>query len=119
MADDHAAITSENVRGGFRGAGLVPFDPEKVISQLDIKLRTPTPTGPPLPAADSWVSKTPQNANEASLQTIHVKDCINKHQTFSFNLISTANTASPQPRLTPTSHTTHILSISLQNNEMR
>jgi hypothetical protein len=70
----------ENVRGGFRGAGLVPFDPEKVISQLDIKLRTPTPTGPPLAQSDAWVSKTPQNANETSLQTTHIKDRISRHQ---------------------------------------
>lgn len=80
----HAAFRAtfhpENVRGGFRGTGLVPFDPEKVISQLDIKLRTPTPTGPPSAQSDSWVSKTPQNANEASLQTTHIKDRISRHQ---------------------------------------
>ena len=75
-----AAFHPENVQGGFRGAGLVPFDPEKVISQLDIKLRTPTPTGPPSAQTDSWVPKTPQNANEASLQTTHIKDRINRHQ---------------------------------------
>jgi hypothetical protein len=70
----------ENIRGGFRGAGLVPFNPEKVISQLDIKFRTPTPTGPPSASADPWVSKTPQTANEAFLQTAHVKDRISRHQ---------------------------------------
>jgi hypothetical protein len=75
-----ATFHPENVQGGFRGAGLVPFDPEKVISQLDIKLRTPTPTGPPSAQTDSWVCKTPQTANEASLQTTHIKDRINRHQ---------------------------------------
>ena len=34
------AITPSNIQGGFRGAGLVPFDPERVISTLDVKLRT-------------------------------------------------------------------------------
>jgi hypothetical protein len=80
----HAAFlttfTPENVRGGFRGAGLVPLDPQKVISQLDIKLRTPTPTGPPLPSADPWVSKTPQNATEASQQSAHIRNRITRHQ---------------------------------------
>jgi hypothetical protein len=38
-----AAITSNNIQGGFRGAGLAPFDPERVISTLDVKLRTPSP----------------------------------------------------------------------------
>lgn len=37
------AMTEKNVRGGFRGAGIVPRDPERVISQLDVRLRTPTP----------------------------------------------------------------------------
>ncbi len=76
----HATFSPENVRGGFRGAGLVPLDPQKVISQLDIKLRTPTPTSPPLASADSWVPKTPLNANEASLQSTHIKDRISRHQ---------------------------------------
>jgi hypothetical protein len=31
-AAHQAAITKENIQGGFRGAGLVPFDPERVIS---------------------------------------------------------------------------------------
>ena len=40
------AITPSNIQGGFQGARLVPFDPERVISTLDVKLRTPSP---PLP----------------------------------------------------------------------
>jgi hypothetical protein len=75
-----ATFRPENVQGGFRGAGLVPFDPEKVILRLDIKLRTPTPTGSPSAQSDSWVSKTPQNADETSLQTTHIKDRISRHQ---------------------------------------
>ena len=47
-----AAITASNNRGGFRGAGLVPFDPEAVVSKLDVKLQTPTLTSPPSTAAD-------------------------------------------------------------------
>jgi len=38
-----ASITEKNIQGGFIGAGLVPFDPERVLSKLDIKLRTPIP----------------------------------------------------------------------------
>jgi hypothetical protein len=36
-------MTESNVQGGFRGSGLLPLDPEKVISTLDLKLKTPTP----------------------------------------------------------------------------
>ena len=37
------SITEKNIQGGFAGARIVPFDPERVLSKLDIKLRTPTP----------------------------------------------------------------------------
>ena len=36
-------ITQQNAQGGFRGSGLIPYNPDTVISKLDIKLRTPTP----------------------------------------------------------------------------
>ena len=42
-----AAMTENNIKGGFRGASLVPFNLEAVISKLDVKLRTPTSTRPP------------------------------------------------------------------------
>ena len=35
-----ALFTLSNIQGGFRGAGLVPFDPQQVIIGLDVKLRT-------------------------------------------------------------------------------
>ena len=38
-----AAMTENNIQGGFRGAGLLPFAPENVIYMLDLKLKTPTP----------------------------------------------------------------------------
>ena len=60
-----AAMTENNIKGGFRGAGLVPFNPEAVISKLDVKLRTLTPTGPPDAINDAWVSQTPHNLIEA------------------------------------------------------
>jgi hypothetical protein len=62
-----AAITRENIQGGFRGAGLVPFNPEKVISQLDIRLKTPSPSNSRPSSAYTWVSKTPNNPTEAFL----------------------------------------------------
>ncbi|RKK94037.1 hypothetical protein BFJ70_g17721, partial [Fusarium oxysporum] len=40
-----ATFTEDNIRGGFRGAGLAPLNPETVISKLDVQLRTPTPPG--------------------------------------------------------------------------
>jgi hypothetical protein len=66
------AMTKSNIQGCFRGAGLVPFDPESVISRLDVRPWTPTPA--------PWVSKTPSNAIEASSQSDFIKDRIARHQ---------------------------------------
>lgn len=74
------SITVQNAQAGFRGACLVPFDPEAVISKLDVKLRTPMPTGPPSADTDPWVSQTPHNPTEALSQTTLVKDRIALHQ---------------------------------------
>ncbi len=75
-----ATMTSQNIKAGFRGAGLVPYDPQAVLSKLDVKLRTPTPTGPPLPEADLWVSQTPYGPAEAVLQSEFVRNRISTHQ---------------------------------------
>ena len=75
-----AAITESNIQGGFRGAGLVPFDPESVISTLDLKLKTPTPTNASPKTPQPWVSQTPNNPTEATSQTIFIKNRIACHQ---------------------------------------
>ncbi|KAH5464617.1 hypothetical protein HBI28_238220 [Parastagonospora nodorum] len=61
-----AAITSSNIQGGFRGAGLVPFDSERVILALDVRIRTP-----PLPTVEDrpWQSQTPSNTLELGSQS--------------------------------------------------
>jgi hypothetical protein len=74
------SITVANGQAGFRGAGLIPFDPQAVISKLDVKLRTPTPIGPPSVDVDPWVSQTPHNPTEALSQTTLVRDRIARHQ---------------------------------------
>jgi hypothetical protein len=51
---------SENIKAGFRATGLVPLDPEVVVSKLEIKPRTPSP---PLPTTP-WQAKTPSNLQE-------------------------------------------------------
>jgi hypothetical protein len=71
------AVTPSNIQGGFRGAGLVPFDPEGVISTLDVKLRTPSP---PLPTNNKpWQSQTPSNTLEFGSQSTLVKKRIQRH----------------------------------------
>jgi hypothetical protein len=54
-------FTLENVRAGFRGAGLAPHDPEVVLSKLDVQLHTPTL---PTLGTIAWEAQTPRNARE-------------------------------------------------------
>jgi hypothetical protein len=78
-----AATTERNIKAAFRGAGLVPFDPESVVSKLDVQLRTPTPveegTGPSTP----WVSKTPKTVLEVGSQSEYLERRIRRHQSSS------------------------------------
>ena len=73
-------FTKENALGGFRGAGLIPYDPQTVLSKLDVKLRTPTPPGTPSGPPSPWVFKTPQTSTDAVSQSTLIKDRIAKHQ---------------------------------------
>jgi hypothetical protein len=77
IATFKASFTPSNIQGGFRGAGLDPFDPEPVISTLDVKLRTPSPQ---LPTNDApWQSQTPSNTLELGSQSTLVKTRIQRH----------------------------------------
>ncbi|APA08524.1 hypothetical protein sscle_04g032940 [Sclerotinia sclerotiorum 1980 UF-70] len=77
------SITIQNMKAGFRGAGLIPFDPQAVLSKLDIRIRTPTPPSILLESANSWVSQTPHNPIEALLQSILIKSRIARYQSSS------------------------------------
>ena len=54
------------IRNRFVGTGLVPYDPEQVLSKLNTQLRTPTP--PPAPIEQQkWVPETPRNPADLEL----------------------------------------------------
>ena len=74
------SLTESNIKGGFRGAGLVPFDPERVISALDLKLRTPTPQNSRPSTAQPWTSQTPSNPTQATSQSSFIKERVMQHQ---------------------------------------
>jgi hypothetical protein len=38
-------FSSDNIKSGFSATGLIPLNPDWVLSQLNIQLRTPTPPG--------------------------------------------------------------------------
>jgi hypothetical protein len=78
-----ATITESNIKGGFRGAGLVPFEPENVISKLDIQIRTPTPPEEDTGQAQPWTPKTPRTVNGASSHSEYLERRIKRHHSSS------------------------------------
>ena len=67
------SLTESNIQGGFKGAELVPFDPEEVISTLDIRLRTPTPHISCPGTVQEWTFQTPSNPTQAISQSSFIK----------------------------------------------
>jgi hypothetical protein len=78
-----ATMTESNIKGGFRGAGLVPLSPESVISKLDVQLRTSTPVEEEASASTSWVSKTPKTVREVESQSEYLERRIRRHKSSS------------------------------------
>jgi hypothetical protein len=71
--------TEQNIKGGFSHAGIVPFDPKKVLSQLQIVVDEPTPVSsqPSTSTSITWSPKTPHNAHTLECQARSVKKLLN------------------------------------------
>ena len=76
-------IIESNIKGGFRGAGLVPMDPWNVLSKLDVKLVILQTSRSSSCDVFPWVSKTLQNLTEALSQSEYIKNQIVKHHSSS------------------------------------
>jgi hypothetical protein len=78
------SFTPANICSAFRGAGLVPLQPDAVLSKLDVQLRTPTPAAL---AEAPWEARTPSNARELKAQLTLIRDRVRKHKSSSLALI--------------------------------
>ena len=74
-----ASITEKNIQAGFAATGLVPYEPDRVLSKLDVLIRTPTPNTPPSRSDDRWVLKTPQTTKEVKSQSKYIENRIVRH----------------------------------------
>ena len=80
------AMSSNNIKSSFEATGLVPYEPDRVLSCLNPIIRTPSP----VPSAESlWESKTPSNAAEIQRQATHIRTIRQKRR---------QNTISPSER---------------------
>jgi len=71
------ALHARNIRSGFTAAGLVPYDPDRVLSLLQAQLQTPSPPKQP-PQQQAWVAETPHNITELQNQTILLKQYLKR-----------------------------------------
>ena len=56
---------ADTIKNSFAAAGLLPFNPDKVLEQLNIQLRTPTP---PDSQSTNSAPKTPYNCKQLEKQ---------------------------------------------------
>jgi DDE superfamily endonuclease len=73
-------MNQANIKSSFAATGVLPYDPERVLSKLNTQLRTPTPpptSGPGL-GLGPWVPKTPHNIAELELQSKAIKDYLKR-----------------------------------------
>jgi hypothetical protein len=64
---------SDTIKNSFAAAGLMPYNPDRVISKLNICLRTPTP---PSSRGSEWEPKTPSNYVQLQKQASSIKDLL-------------------------------------------
>ena len=79
------SITRENIQAGFRGAGLVPHNPQAVLSKLDVVVQTPKQS--PQRAA-AWEAQTPHNAREVESQISLIQESVRKRRGSSANSLT-------------------------------
>jgi hypothetical protein len=73
------SISTNTIRNGFLATGLIPFDPEQVLSRLNTQLRTPTPpTDPPSTQRSPWVPETPHDIAQLELQAQTIKGYLSR-----------------------------------------
>ena len=64
------AFKADTIKNSFAAAGLIPFNPERVLGQLNIQLKTPTPPGS---RSTNSAPKTPHNLKQLEKQASTIK----------------------------------------------
>jgi hypothetical protein len=74
-----AVFGSVTIQSGFRATGIVPFDPDQVLSELHVQVQTQTPlplSRVPIQVLRPWDPETPHNITDLQLQTRAVQQLI-------------------------------------------
>ena len=68
------------IQKGFAGASFILYDLKRVISKLDVYIRTPTPPTSNPTTILLWISQTLYNPQKATLQSAFIKTRISNYQ---------------------------------------
>lgn len=68
-----SVFTEQNIKSGFRATGLIPYNPERVLSSLTIT-KTPSPPRSIAIPSSPWVAETPHNLTELEKQAKLVRE---------------------------------------------
>lgn len=79
-----SAFTIENIQNSFAGTGLVPFNPDRVLSKLDIQLKTPTPPGS---RSTNSAPKTPYTTRQLEKQASAARKLLKERAQSPFPLL--------------------------------
>jgi hypothetical protein len=76
------AFKSNIIKSSFAATGLVPYNPDRVISKLDIQLRTPTPpTSRGSDSSRNFTPKTPKTIKQLHRQASSIKKLLKQRST--------------------------------------
>jgi hypothetical protein len=71
------AFGPQTIQNSFAATGLVPIDPERVLSKLNISLRTPTPPNSrPSSRSSQFTPKTPKTVIQLQKQASSLKELL-------------------------------------------
>jgi hypothetical protein len=71
-------LITSHIQSGFVATGLVPYDPDRVLTKLHVTLRTPTPPVDNPQILSPWNPETPHNIRELERQTKTIKEYIRR-----------------------------------------
>ena len=74
------SFTLQNIQGAFKGAGIIPFDPQRVLDTLPPRPITLCALNSRPSTAQPWDPTTPKNVINASRQSSYIKTRINQYQ---------------------------------------
>ena len=71
-------MTEANICSGFAATGLVPYDPDRILSRLHIQMRTPTPPLSLETVRTRWTPETPHNLTDLESQVRTIKTLLKR-----------------------------------------